>query len=320
MEKFPANAATCFPPERVGKILARFEDVKGLERLAVVSYKFSVGSPVRFARVGSGRTRHLMARFDHALWESGARYEEPEDLNLIHPTSMRKLSTFLENPFNDPNISLAELLAFSTDHLQKMIANNPGGVFTARIAATGTALTAVENTATDDLTKLGLRKARKQAKNAFRKALPGSIGKLAAAVEAKFGPKAPETAQCLPQGRTVFSDCTNDTVANHLQTLVNGVTALQAQLGAPVVTEATGLLTAWTAVYTTSESSGGAKRSPEAARKSARENLQLEWFKNLLTLALNFPRQPEQLGLYMQQGLLEDHPIKPAALAPPPGP
>ena len=37
-------------------------------------------------------------------------------------------------------------------------------------------------------------------------------------------------------------------------------------------------------------------------------NLQLELFKNLLTLGLNFARQPEKLSLYMRQDLLETHP------------
>src|SRR5689334_20483274 len=35
LKKFRANGATCFPPERVGKILALFEDVKRLEPMAV---------------------------------------------------------------------------------------------------------------------------------------------------------------------------------------------------------------------------------------------------------------------------------------------
>ena len=33
VKKFQANAVTCFPPERVGKILALFEDVKWLEQM-----------------------------------------------------------------------------------------------------------------------------------------------------------------------------------------------------------------------------------------------------------------------------------------------
>lgn len=233
------------------------------------------------------------------------------------PDAMITLSRFLDCPFDDPGISLDELAAFSTDHLQRLIANNPGAVFNARITATTTALATVESCTTDDQTKLGLRKARKMAKDTFREALPGNIAKLHAAVVAKFGPDAPELAECFPQGRTVFIKCTDDRVENHLQTLINGLNAHVAQLGAQPAADATGLLSTWLAVYGASESSTAAKTTTQEGKKNARLGLQLELFKNLLTIALNFPRQPAQLALFMQQSLLEDHP---AAPAPPPGP
>lgn len=268
-----------------------------------------------------------MARYDSGVtWDSGARYDEPDNVVPLRSSYMIDLHRFLENPFDDSGISIDELLAFTTDQQQRFIANNPGAVFTARIAATATALTGVSNAFTDDQTKLGLRKARKQAKDAFRETLPENVAKIYGVITSKFGTKGPEVAECFPQGRKVFSDATDDLITNHLQTLINGVAAHTAQLGAPVVTDATALLTAWTAVYTTSESSGGAKATTQAAKNAARAALQLELFKNLLTLALTFPRQPAQLDVYMQQALLEDHPIAPtpptppAPTPPPPGP
>lgn len=236
---------------------------------------------------------------------------------------MKDLHYYLTNPFDDPKISMAELLAFSTDHLQRISANNPGGIFIPRLAATTTALTGVGNAFTDDETKLGLRKARKLVKDNYRIALPKSVGKLAVAVEAKFGEGAAEFVECFPHGRTVFSNCPDDEVANNLQTLINGVTNHQAQLDAQVVPDATALLAGWNAVYAPSETSSGAKTTTQAAKKAARSALQLELFKNLLTIALNFPRQPDQLDIYMQPSLLADHPQqttpKPTP-PPPPGP
>ena len=79
-------------------------------------------------------------------------------------STMRNLSRFLDNPFDDKDISVAELLAFTTDHLQRMIANNSGGELSARITATTSSLELVADCVTDDQTKLGLRKARKLAK------------------------------------------------------------------------------------------------------------------------------------------------------------
>lgn len=219
---------------------------------------------------------------------------------------MKDLFRYVEVPFDDPGISLNQLISFATDHLQRMIANNPGALWNLRITATSAALLAVENCATDDLTKLGLRKSRIMAKDTFRENLPEKIAMIHAAVVAKFGPNAPEITECFPGGRSIFSSCADDAVNNHLQTLINALTAHQQALGPNPLGDANGLLSTWTAVYAASESSTGAKTTSEDAKRKARLALQLELFKNLLTLAMNFAREPEKVTLYMRQSLLED--------------
>src|SRR5436309_1280434 len=107
-----------------------------------------------------------MARYGFCFYDSGVRYDEPA---IVEPTHMRDLHRFLENPFDDPGISIAELFAFSTDHLQRMVANNPTGDFTARITATTSSLGLCEACFSDDLTSGGLRKASKMVKDTFRK-------------------------------------------------------------------------------------------------------------------------------------------------------
>ncbi|MEZ5384840.1 MAG: hypothetical protein R3F13_04940 [Prosthecobacter sp.] len=236
---------------------------------------------------------------------------------------MRNLSRFLENPFDAPGISVAELLAFSTDHLQRMIANNGGGELSARITATTSALELVEGCVGEDETKMALRKARKMAKDAFRASLPGSVAKIIAAVVAQYGDGSPEVTECVPHGRSIFSTCRDDQVNGNLQTLLSGVTAHQADLGAPLVTTTTNLKAAWVAVHEASEAATGSKTATQEEKKMARENLQLMLFLNLVKLMEMFPRQPEKLALYMQQSLLEN-PSSPEdpepEPEPPPGP
>ncbi len=232
---------------------------------------------------------------------------------------MMDLHKYITNPFNDPNISMDELVAFSTDHLAKLIANNPAAVFAARIAATNTALTAVGNAFTDDKTKLALRKSKNQAKDNFRNALPPAIGKIYGAVAAQFGEDSAQMTECFPQGRSVFGDCTDGALAGELETLINGVSDYQAQLGAPVLTAATALLMGWNAVFQPSETATGNKATTQAAKNAARAALQLELYKNLLTIGLNFPDQPDHLETYMQQSLLAPHTQSPAT-PPPPAP
>ena len=191
-----------------------------------------------------------------------------------------------------------------------MIANNPGGELAPRITATTSALTLVQDCATDDQTKRTIRKSRKQVKDAFRESLRTEVAMVHAAVAAKFGPNAPEVAECFPQGRTAFSTATDDRLEQHIETLKNGVSAHVAALGAALLTTVNGLLTEWQAVFAQSESSGGNVTTSQEGKRLARENLQLMLFLNLLKLGEMFPRQPEKLNLYMQQSLLEDEPVE----------
>ena len=237
---------------------------------------------------------------------------------------MRNLSRFLENPFDDPTLGIVRLIAFTTDHVQRMIANNQSGELSARITATNSSLTLVVDCVVDDQTHLGIRKARKQSKDEFRANLPAAVAKLMAAVEAEFGPDSPPVVECVPSGRTVFSICRDDEVSGHLQTLINGITAHQAQLGAPLVTKATNLKATWVLAYQASEHSSGEKTTSEQGKRFARENLQLMLYLNLVKLMEMFPRQPEKLALYMQQSLLEvpggEEEEPPPAPPTPPGP
>lgn len=226
---------------------------------------------------------------------------------------MNDLHKYLVNPFDDPRISLAELVSFASDHYQRIVAAGATGPLAARQTATNAALTAVNTAFADDQAKLGTRKGRKVAKENYRKSLPAGVAKVHAAAVAKFGTKGPEVSVCFPQGRSIFGTCPDDQLAGHLQAMITGVTAYQAQLGATLVTDATALLTGWNAVYTGSESASGAKTTSQAAQRAAREGLQLELFKNLMTLGLAYPRQPQVLDLHMQQSLLADHPAAPDA-------
>lgn len=260
-----------------------------------------------------------MARFDFTFFDSGARWDSPDS----HPTNMLDLTRFLENPFDDPDIGLAKLFSFSSDHLARMIANPVGTELATRITATASALTLVEKSATDDQTKKAIRKARKQVKNTFRKGVTPKVAMVYASVVAQYGPNSPEVAECFPQGRSIYSSAPDDRLAQHVETLKNGVAAHVADLGDTLLATLTALLAEWDGILTQSEASTGNATTSQQAKKLARENLQLMLFLNLLKLAEIFARQPEKLALYMQQSLLKDAVVEddeeepPAPLTPP---
>jgi len=261
-----------------------------------------------------------MLRMDSGLkMDSGLFMDEPVLPVKIKATHMRDLHIWLTNPFDDAKISMAELLSFTSDHLQRVTAN-PLPALTARLGPTQTALAGVSSAFTDDETQLGVRKAQKGGKNAYRAALPAGVGKIAVMVEAQFGEKSAQFVKCFPHGRSIFSTCTDDEVENNLDILINAVTSLTPPLAAGALTEATALQTGWTAVFKPSEEAGGAKTNTIAAKNAARGALQLELFRNLLVLAETFPRSPDSLDLYMQPSLLQPHTQTPATPAPSPTP
>jgi hypothetical protein len=218
------------------------------------------------------------------------------------------LSRYLENPFDSGKTSVAQLLAFTTDHLQRMVAHDCDGAFTARIAVTSTSLGLVEDGFSDAKAKLGLRRARKQVKEDFHANLAQSVARIGAPVAVKFGDDSAEITSCLPHGRPVFSACRDDQVAAHLQTLIDAVTALQPALGPAPVTDSNNLLAAWTTLYKASEISTTRKTGTPQSNNAARAGLQDVLFINLLEIARMFPGQPENLALYMNQCLLENPP------------
>lgn len=217
---------------------------------------------------------------------------------------MVDLTNFAKNPFDGSEIGLDRFLAFTTDHLERMRADDAGGLLAARVAATALALEAVNSHTSADSGTLGQRKSRKSMMRSFRKALPGKIADITCVVIGKFGLNAPDLTQCFPKGRRVLARCSDDTVSSHIRVLIAALTARQAVLGAGVVAQAELLQTQWQSVYDESESSAAKKASAEKARRDARSSLQLELFLNLLAIVQAFPRQPEAVKRYMRQSLL----------------
>ena len=231
---------------------------------------------------------------------------------------LRKIFT---NWFKDPAISFSELLKYAARHLQRMVANNPGALLNTRITATQTALSSVEAGVTDVGTKAAIQEGKTEVKREFRKALPENIRRIHAAVVATFGDPSSDLTECFPEGRAVFGKCRDEELNNKLGQLVACLTPRQAQIGATAVNNAGGLLSTWTAIYLAQDVAMGQRESTADSRDTAKANLQLQLYLNVLALAAAFPDQPDKCDLYCPQQYLhnaaapDDEPTPP-----PPGP
>jgi hypothetical protein len=219
---------------------------------------------------------------------------------------MRNLHYYMQIPFGSKEHSIAELSGFTADHLNRMTDNNTGGFLTARIAATTTAFSTFAQGSLDDQTQVAIRGALVKAKENFRRDLPVDIQKVYGQCLGHYSEAGVEMKQIFPEGRSVFGKCRDTELAGKLGVMVAGVTAKQADLGAPLVTQATAILTNWNAIYAASLGSLSDQGATQEARKEARENLCLQLYLNLLAIAAQFPGQEEKLDIYMKQHLLEN--------------
>jgi len=260
-----------------------------------------------------------MARWGH-FYYGKAHYDEVETASPVRSkrTHMYDLHKPFNNPFDDTAIGIDNLVAFTSDHIGRMNDNNPGGFLTVRIAATQTAFGTVNTAFQADEGSLGQRKTSKAAKTAYRQTLKDGLAAIYITLQKQYGKSSPMLTTFFPQGLTAFNATRDDQMGNELTTLVAALTANQAQVGAQTVTDATALKTGWLAVYAPSETTTAAKNAAMEVKNAARQALQLELCKNWLTIALQFPRQPEKLDVYMQPSLLSPHNPAPATPTPTP--
>lgn len=202
---------------------------------------------------------------------------------------------------------MAELMAFTTDHLGRLRVRNGAGEFAEPVAALEAALAGLNAASVQDFSNLGVRKARKRAKRDFRrKLLPPELERVAASLVAWVEGGRAARQRAFPHGRTIFRRCADDQLRAHLRVMDAVVQEHAAALPVVIVELSASLLAQWQEIYSGSESSTGAKAAAEAAQRQARAVLQGVLFDNLLLLARRHAREPEKLADYMQESLLRD--------------
>jgi hypothetical protein len=219
---------------------------------------------------------------------------------------MIDLRRFFLNPFLDEGISIDETVNYTSNHLSRTIANNPGAIFNTIITATTTKLNALDATLTDETGKLGIQKAKTLAKTTFRDGLPKDIAKIHGDFVASFGPDSPEVTDAFPEGREIFHTADDSLLENKLQALNGKVTTYAASLKPAIVTLAGNLVSIWIALYAAATTGRAGRETSAEARRAALLAMKDQLFTNLLTIANQFHNQEDKAALYCPQHFLED--------------
>jgi hypothetical protein len=201
---------------------------------------------------------------------------------------------------DSPQFSVAEQLAFGSDHEVRLAANNPDGIFDGLLAETATALDAVSGSTGREATAEAVQKARTKAKTNLRQEIQAAVSQQSGAVHARFGKDSPEYLEFFPRGLTELRLAREAEVPEILQRLVDAADANLPELK-PVFTD---LLTRWKAVSGEAAARRAARSASAEERNEALQALRAQLTKNLLTLALHFLGQPEKAKIYFNTSLL----------------
>ncbi len=217
---------------------------------------------------------------------------------------MKDVDNIFGNVFDDPGISQLKLIAFSTDVVQRLSANNPDHLLDGQIGALSSALATMVQQSTADRAMLGIRKGAKFTKNEFRESIRDEIRQIYAVALAAFNEPSEEMNNIFPKGRSIFNHSRDDELIEHLDVMISGLTLHEADLGGEVVADATALRDQWLDIYDASENATGVKTATESERREARRTLVIELYRTAGLLITIFPEAPERYTLYMQQHLL----------------
>jgi hypothetical protein len=221
-------------------------------------------------------------------------------------TTMLDLKRYLSNPFDSKEISIDELVAFTADHLGKLTGQNPGGVFNEAIAATDALFTALSGTISAEDTAGAIRQARTAATTAKREAIFEKLSQLEGLIHARFPRTSATYVELLPGGLKEFREATLDALNGKLVALLARLAPYAATIGTADVAGLTTLQGEWATLRGEHVTKKGVSTDAAGNRREAADALREQLFDNLLAIARHEKGQPEKLGLYMQQSLLED--------------
>lgn len=209
-----------------------------------------------------------------------------------------------ENPYDDKNISLAALTAFTEEHVGLVLADPVSADVALELTAVSNGFNALDTVIGNETVKLGLRKARVAAKNQFRAELSNEISKVYGAPLIAFGQDGVELLEIFPNGREIFSVSDDSQLEVHLAALNTAMQARAAELDATAVALATTLLTNWQTIYGNTITAKGQKTSVAQTRRQGTSVLKVALGKLRLKLGLVLFGQIDRLKGLFPQALL----------------
>lgn len=219
---------------------------------------------------------------------------------------MIRISRFFENLFDDEKISVPELLNFSSDHIERIRANDPTGVFGEILAQTEARHNALESAVNALGTDTAQREGRTKDMNEVVADFKKKVSRVEGLIKFTYGLQSGTYQEFYPRGITEYTNMTIEDAEILIKRFSTAVDNHVAELPAAVVTEFQQLLLDYQAARQVQQKEKGEVGGSRDEVHTAQTALQLQLSVNVLTIALKFSNQPEKAAVYFDQSLLND--------------
>lgn len=202
---------------------------------------------------------------------------------------MLHLETIFKNFFADKKISDDHLKEFTEDHLQRLVANNGGGMFAQVLADTQNSYNGYfGNIAGEDI-NTAVRKSLTLSADNLIKAFKKTVSRKEGTIKGLYAADSPAYQEFFPRGLTEYSKASKANIETLMNRMVNASNARLADLGAPFVQLFTDLRDNYVTARTLQLGKKGDVTTRKTATKTSRAVLELQLTKNIHYIGCIFP-------------------------------
>jgi hypothetical protein len=218
---------------------------------------------------------------------------------------MTNLRKFLESPFRRLKVSRDKIFKFFEDHLNRLIqAVDNGEPFAGLVAATQSAFDNLKLSLGSHSSTLAQKESKTMTVDLVIEEFKTAIKLREANILIHFSKDSPVYQEFFPHGKTEYNNANKASIERLMTQIITAIDNHKSELGQPLLDEFLALQTA----YITARNEQ-LKKMEDAGTKtdsweSSLEIMQMQAFRNLLTIALQYMGEPDKIELFFTESLI----------------
>jgi hypothetical protein len=218
--------------------------------------------------------------------------------------AIKDMRNFFENPFDTSRISDDKLKKFSEEHLARLTANNPAGVFSILVTPTASAHVTYFGAISNEDVASAVRKGMTKAVDDKIAEFKTLVRKREPQIRSVFIDNEPVYLQFFPLGISEYTNASKENIETLMARMETAATTHAGQLDPATVVEFTDIHTQYQSLRTAQLGKKGEVADNKDETAAQRDVLEKQIWKNVHYLAYHYEGDVEQCMAYFDQSML----------------